>query len=219
MFQNNSRLQVSRFAWLTPLDGQNNSNGPWLLADNDSFQVEHDSSDSISKVSVKGLLDLIMGVLDVDSPETQMKTDDQWQSKCNRFSVRWHRQDSDTSRLFIQQKSDYFARVELYIDGNLLAAYQEPVWPHLQRTLPTQVEKLSVPCDCISALQNGCKHVVAHRVPQESANQETNMSTSDYTQTASMCCLRARGSYGFFKSRHGTARINRMTNTQFKQQR
>lgn len=176
MFQNTSRMPNSRFAWLTPLAGQNNSNGPWLLTDNDTFRVEQDESITKSKITVKALLDILMGVLDVDSPETQLKTEDQWQSDCKRYLIRWHKQTSDTSRLFIQQRSDYFARVELYIDDNLLVAYQEPVWPHLQRSLPTKLERLTVPSDCIRSLQAGNRQMASHQhqLPKFSANQDTN---------------------------------------------
>lgn len=183
MFLNTTRMPNSRFAWLTPLDGHNNSNGPWLLADNDTFRVEQDPTITTSKVNVKALLDLMMGVLDVDSPDTQLKTKDQWQSDCQRFSIRWHKQSSDTSRLFIQQRSDYFARIELFVDDCLLVAYQEPVWPHLQRSLPTPIERLTIPYECIKALQAGGRHSALLRLPRCSANQDTNEPGED-TQAA-----------------------------------
>lgn len=183
MFLNTTRMPNSRFAWLTPLDGQNNSNGPWLLADNDTFRVEQDPKTAGSKISVKALLDLMMGVLDVESPDTQMKMKDHWQSDCQRYTIRWHKQSSDTSRLFIQQRSDYFARIELFVNDLLLVAYQEPVWPHLQRSLPTPVERLTIPCECINALQAGGRHTALQRLPQYSANQDTNEQGED-TQAA-----------------------------------
>lgn len=179
MLHNTSRTPNSRFAWLTPLDGQNNTNGPWLLADDDTFRIEQDPDMLTVKVSIKAFLDLIMGVLDVDAPDTCMKTEERWLSGCQRYEIRWHKQASDTSRLFIQHRSDYFARVELFIDDNLLVAYQEPVWPHLQRTLPTQIERLSIPTDCLHALQAGARYKPINQLPQRSANQDSHESADD----------------------------------------
>lgn len=179
MLQNTSFKPYSRFAWLTPLAGKNNANGPWLLTDNDTLRLEQEPSISTIKVSIKAYLDLLMGVLDVDSPLTSTKKEDLWQSDCQRYAIRWHKQAGDTSRLFIQHRSDYFARVELFMDDNLLVAYQEPVWPHLQRSLPTQIEHLPMPMDCLQALQKGAKCGSADQLPESSANEAINTGSAD----------------------------------------
>ncbi|MFK7889402.1 MAG: hypothetical protein AB8B63_01200 [Granulosicoccus sp.] len=185
MFNNHSRTPNSRFAWLTPLDGHDNSSGPWLLTDDDTFRISQGMTDKITKVSVKGLLDLMMQVLDIETPTAQLKMQDEWKSICGRYNIRWHKQVSDTSRLFIQQRSDYFARIELYIDEHLIAAYQEPVWPHLQRSLPTPTERLPIPADCLQALQSARVEPGSRLLPQTSAaNQDDIDLPGDSTQAA-----------------------------------
>ena len=75
-------------------------------------------------------------------------------SQCKRFEARFIRKDTNHTRLFVQQKEDYFARLELYVDKQLVAAYQEPVWPHLQKPHPSSGEWLSIPQGCVTLLEN-----------------------------------------------------------------
>lgn len=157
----------SRFAWLTPLTDALSSNGPWLLAvDNASATYGAPDASGHRKVTHSFLLQRLTEVLDMSGSGEQKANSFAWQSACARFSVRWSRSESNDVRLFEQRADDYFSRLELYRDGELLVAFQEPVWPHLQATsTPGQGNSLSIPLDCLDALELGALSVAGARNP------------------------------------------------------
>lgn len=157
----------NRFAWLTPLPGHANQTGPWLIVENNTIRPEHDSTERCRKVSCDYLLQMMIDVLDSTSQTGDEPTHTRWTSSSGHFSVLRKQGASDDSRLFVQRSDDYFSRVELYVNGELLVAFQEPVWPHLQPASPAASNRLSISADCLEALQGGAL-----------ANQSASESTS-----------------------------------------
>lgn len=145
----------SRFAWLTPLAGHMNNNGPWLIVEENTSAIAQRPTEQCRKVTLRGLLQMISDVLYSTSESGSKTARSHWGSSCGRFSVRLERADSDDSRLFVQRAEDYFSRIELWLDGQLLVAFQEPVWPHLQTGNTSMSNHLSIPADCLDALEAG----------------------------------------------------------------
>mgnify|MGYP000698391481 CR=1 FL=1 len=145
----------SRFAWLTPLPGHTNQTGPWLIVEDYTSQLGQKITDPARKVSCDCLLQMMGDVLEVASETGDQSTHTRWTSSCGSFSVLCMKGTGDDSRLFVQRPEDYFSRMELYVNGKLLAAFQEPVWPHLQQSSPSASKHLSISADCLDALQNG----------------------------------------------------------------
>ncbi|MGQ7846537.1 hypothetical protein ACUNV4_18795 [Granulosicoccus sp. 3-233] len=146
---------ISRFAWLTPLSGHLNNNGPWLLVDEKTSTAGRQHGGQSRKVTHSCLLQMMSDVLDVGSSNQDKSLQASWTSACGRFSVNRDRGASDDSRLFVQRPEDYFLRIELRLDGDLLVAFQEPVWPHLQSGPGGMSNHLSIPIECLDALESG----------------------------------------------------------------
>lgn len=145
----------SRFAWLTPLNPRSSTMGPWVLANNQTDKLVEADEPHSRKISMDSLLILAANVLKLsESSNNTNLTENQWDSICGRFSVTWQRMTGDSSRLFVQQANDYFARIELRMDDMLLAAFNEPVWPHLQRNHALNADKLFIPGDYLDALES-----------------------------------------------------------------
>ena len=145
----------SRFAWLTPLAGHMNNNGPWLIVEENTSAIGLQLNEQCRKITRRGLLQMVSDVLYSNSESGSKMTQSHWGSSCGRFSVRLERADSNESRLFVQRAEDYFSRIELWLDGQLLAAFQEPVWPHLQTGNTSMSNHLSIPVECLDALEAG----------------------------------------------------------------
>lgn len=147
-----SNKKKNRFAWLTPLSPEVTANGPWVLAENETYRYFEADETHCRKIPIDSLLLLAASVLTIPS-SSSTETRDTWKSACGRYRVEWKKQQSDSSRLFVQQAEDYYARIELFIDDALLAAFHEPVWPHLQRAPLISVDRLIVPSACLDALE------------------------------------------------------------------
>ncbi|MFK7861837.1 MAG: hypothetical protein AB8B64_23690 [Granulosicoccus sp.] len=161
-----------RFAWLTPLQGQKSSTGPWVLCDNRTQHLENNDTPCVS-ITVNALLHLMAACFHPEELEERVDYPglDHHASECGRFEIRKSRQDSCTSRLFVQQRTDYFQRLELYVDKQLVAAYHEPVWPHLQHPHQTASLRLTVPVACVDFFENLEQTQNAPYDMQNSANQ------------------------------------------------
>lgn len=174
MFQD-STSSNNRFAWLTPLPGRSNSNGPWIIAAEHTAERNTSSQPLARKVTSSALLQLVSDVLDVPTEAESKVTSSRWQSPCGRFRVNWHRSESDNTRLFVQRAHDYFAQLELLIDGQQLIVFREPVWPHLQADLAMISDGLSIPCDCLDALEAGA---LARQEPRQRAAPDNSMASA-----------------------------------------
>lgn len=152
MLQKHTNAKNHRFAWLKPVGLHNYDNGPWVLVENQTQRYQPEQCPGSVKVTINGMLDRIASALPQGIMGGAPGEEQSWSSDCERFQIRWHRQKNDNSRLFVQQRSDYFARIELLIDGLIVLAYQEPVWPHLQQSSNTIVDRFFVPADCIDIL-------------------------------------------------------------------
>lgn len=152
----------SRFAWLTPLSNHLNSNGPWLLVENNSGSMNTTQSAKCRKVTHSCLLQLISDVLNIPTDSDSTVARARWDSECGRFSAIWSRSDSNASRLFVQRPEDYFSRMELQVWGQVVVAFQEPVWPHLQERKPLADNHLQIPIDCLDTLEAGALTGVDH---------------------------------------------------------
>lgn len=151
-----SQQENHRFAWLTPLQKCKTSKGPWVLCENNIDQLASRiaTSDS-SKVAVGALLSLTASVSGILAAPNKSVSYNQWESACGRFAVVWHKQRNQSSRLFVQNRDDYYARIELHVDGQLAIAFQEPVWPHLHSQCSAEPDRLNLPTDCLLALEAG----------------------------------------------------------------
>lgn len=143
----------NRFAWLTPVSGQDNNQGPWVLVHNDTQRFAYDGSTAYRRISISGLLQFASGVLDIPKGLDQSRKQLVWKSACNRYRVEWHRHDGDGSRLFKQRPEDHFARIEIWIDKVLQAAFEEPVWPQLHESGSVTTNRLMIPTDLLTTLE------------------------------------------------------------------
>lgn len=154
--QHQHNKESSRFAWLTPLNPGSSTMRPWVLASNQTDKLVKPDEPHSRKISMDSLLLLAASVLNRSEPcSNTTLAEYQWHSLCGRFSVGWQRMSGDSSRLFVQQASDCFARMEMRMDDRLLAAFNEPVWPHLQRTQAFNPDCLFIPGDFLDALERG----------------------------------------------------------------
>lgn len=174
-----------RFAWLKPVEKRNHDNGPWVLVENQTQRYLPENYPDSVRVTINGMLDRMASVMTESILGGLPGQEQCWVSDCNRFEIKWHRQKNDNSRLFVQQPSDYFARIELLIDGLTVLAYQEPVWPHLQHIRGAVVDRLYIPGDCIDILDTYSLEQVCSGCHGDSAN-ETHIldETFDDTQAA-----------------------------------
>ena len=126
-----------------------------MLCENDNQNFANCCAEH-TRISENALLQMLATAFDKRERQGQNTPGDEHciRSQCNRFEARLIRQDINQTRLFVQQKEDYFARLELYVDKQLVAAYQEPVWPHLQKPHSSSGEWLSVPQGCVTLLEN-----------------------------------------------------------------
>ena len=125
-----------------------------MLCENDNQNFAHCCAEH-TRISDNALLQMLATAFDKRERQGENTPGDDHsiRSQCNRFEARLIRQNTNHTRLFVQQKEDYFARLELYVDKQLVAAYQEPVWPHLQKPHPSSGEWLSVPQGCVTLLE------------------------------------------------------------------
>jgi len=137
-----------RFAWLTPMPGQQSSIGPWILCENRSQHLPNTEPECVN-ITVDALLHLLASALDASNTRTENTVE----STCGRFKAAHYRSENDSSRLFVQQRTDYFQRLELFVDGHLVVAFHEPVWPHLQRANLVDGNSLNLPQACVTMLE------------------------------------------------------------------
>ena len=148
-----SNRNKNRFDWLPPLSNQESAKGPWVIVDNQTFRYLEQDQDQCRKISIGSLLLLAAGVLNIPNTTASNITQDTWDSECGRYRVAWKKQISDSSRLFVQHKDDYYTRIELFIDDASVATFNEPVWPHLQRATLTSTDRLILPSGYLDALE------------------------------------------------------------------
>lgn len=146
----------NRFAWLTPIQKCKTSKGPWVLCENRIDRCSACSPDADTrKVAVGALLSLAASVSGILAAPGKSVNYNRWESPCRRFAVVWQKQRNESSRLFVQNRDDHYARIELHIDDNLILAFQEPVWPHLHTQSPDDPDRLNIPAQCLLALEAG----------------------------------------------------------------
>lgn len=139
--------------WLQPLASHSEKNGPWLLA--------HDTTPALvakgtvcQRVSIYDFLHTLSGIVNSRENKGTNEMLPIWTSTCGTYSVMWHKEQSNTSRLFVQKADDYYARIELHVNHVMRIAFQEPVWPHLQdKSKAIASEYLSIPCKCFEQLE------------------------------------------------------------------
>jgi hypothetical protein len=152
-----SNAPTQRLAWLTPLSGQHTTPGGWLITHH-LTQMTTITSEEHRRITASSLLQLMSGVLQIPRQSSDTSVPLYWASDCRRYTATWQRGDNLTRRLFVQRAGDYFARIELIVDGVLVAAFQEPVWPHLQKPAENAVDRLLLPADCLAALEIASMH-------------------------------------------------------------
>lgn len=143
---------TKRPQWLQPLASHSETNGPWLLT--------HDSTPALvakgvvcQRVSFDEFLHTLSGIVNSYENKGFNEMLPIWTSSCGTYSIMWHKERGNTSRLFVQQADDYYARIELHVNGVMRVAFQEPVWPHLQdKTRAVKNDYLSIPCKCFEEL-------------------------------------------------------------------
>lgn len=166
----------SRLAWLTPLQISQCFGKSWVLTYTSSQLIDR-ADTPCTKVTEDALLLLLEATVDANQRKGHAEhgISSTFTSDCGRLEVHWRQQKSTAERLFVQQASDYFQRIELIIDGNIAAAFQEPVWPHLQAPRSETKTKLMIPTICIKLLESASK--TGSRLPtqeQEVANSPYN---------------------------------------------
>lgn len=152
--QSSSQRQ-SRLAWLTPLQISQCFGKSWVLTYNSSqFKAKTDTP--CTRITADALLLLMETTVDANQHDAFSANGvcSTFKSDCGRFEVRWQKQESTAERLFVQQANDYFQRLELIIDQNITATFQEPVWPHLQAPKPETLKTLMIPTSCIKWLES-----------------------------------------------------------------
>ena len=167
--QHRPHFSNNRFAWLTPLQENKASQGPWILTENKAHLYANTLDDSSRKITVDGILILIANALDFDSIRDCGIAGCEWQSDCGKYKIMWNKQKSDSTRLFVQKREDHYSRIELHIDGELVLAFQEPVWPHLQHNSPSKTSRLDIPTGCLRSLQVGNGSISETNGAKESA--------------------------------------------------
>lgn len=176
MLKSHSAHNKHRFAWLTPMPGQKSSIGPWTLCENRTQHLTHTDSDCVN-VTVGALLHLLANALNATDAHKQNSIE----SECGRFKAVHHRNESDSSRLFVQQRSDYFQRLELFVDEQLVVAFHEPVWPHLQRANLGSSTRMNIPQSCISLLETQARNSAGPNIPaQEQQPDEADLNQQHF---------------------------------------
>ncbi len=145
-YQNTTKPQ-----WLQPLAGHSEKNSPWLLA-HDSTPALVAKGNVCQRVSIYDFLHTLSGIVNNIKSKGSNEMLPIWTSTCGTYSVMWHKEQSNTSRLFVQKADDYYARIELHVNDVMRIAFQEPVWPHLQNE-SIKSEYLSIPCKCFAELE------------------------------------------------------------------
>lgn len=166
----------SRLAWLTPLQISQCFGKSWVLTYN-AAPMNTSAATPSTKVTEDALLLLLEATVDANQRNTNGADGacSTFASACARIEVHWRQQKSTAERLFVQQASDYFQRIELMIDGRMIAAYQEPVWPHLQAPRSDTLTKLMIPTECLKVLEAAA--TTGSRLPtqtQQVANSPNN---------------------------------------------
>ncbi len=135
-------------------------------------------------ISAEALLNLLASGLfakQSQSATIDSERHDSTQSACEKFEIRRLKKTGDNTRLFVQQRADYFQRLELYVENELIAAFNEPVWPHLQH--PNTGSRLNVPLACIEFLESLATRQPENDMLCDSANQ-ADINTHDSTAVA-----------------------------------
>lgn len=143
-----------------------------MLCENHTHRLP-DRQHATANVTIDALLRLMATAFLESSEElgNPISTPDSYISKCHRFEIRRQKNDEDNTPLFVQQQTDYFQRLELFIDNQLIAAYQEPVWPHLQDQQSLGVSQLNLPVACMEFLEHRASSTSGSHSSLESANQ------------------------------------------------
>jgi len=158
MYPSHSANSSHRFAWLTPVQKQESSTGPWVLCENRTQHLEKGDLPCV-RVTVNALLNLLATSIHPKGLDGQNELTGEHRitSGCGRFEARQIKQNNDTSRLFVQQSTDFFKRLELYIDDELITAFHEPVWPHLQQPQHATGSRLTLPLACVDMLEKAAQ--------------------------------------------------------------
>ncbi|MFK7854682.1 MAG: hypothetical protein AB8B79_11240 [Granulosicoccus sp.] len=113
---------------------------------------------SAHKLSTASLLELMSTAINVAPASSEPVSTSVFQSDCQRFRLISIKQKNDSKRLFVQNRNDFYTRLELYIDEILVLAFQEPVWPHLQHKTTTPIHAVELPTACLNWLESGIKN-------------------------------------------------------------
>lgn len=168
--QHQAQSVNTKFAWLTPLHDSKKSHGPWILSDNETQTYSALPIDARSKISVDGLLTLLSSILDTSPLPTELESSRTITSACGLYGITSYKQGSDSSRLFVQRKEDFYTRIELYIEGKLIVSFQEPIWPFLQDQVAPYGNRLEIPNDCLNWLEKTANEACS---PLHQANQNS----------------------------------------------
>lgn len=152
MLQKPLNQSKSRLAWLTPV--QQSSIGRWQLCDTKERTTTTSGHDH-TLISVNALLQLLDAAFNthkklLGDPNSRLVT---IKSDCGSYEASYIREERDASRLFVQNRDDCLARMELYVNKKQIVAYQEPVWPHLQSPHCSTTTRLSIPNGFIDMLE------------------------------------------------------------------
>jgi hypothetical protein len=143
-------------AWLPCLEPSTTSKGPWILSDNHTARFLDGYHQPVRKITADSLLMLAASVLTIPTPTSGKVSNNSWGSPDSGYCVKWCRPAATEDRLFVQNADAYFARIELFINGMLLVAFNDPLWPHLQKESDNTNHKLTVPCHFLDAIETKC---------------------------------------------------------------
>lgn len=155
-----------------------------MLCENRTQHLENLDIPCVS-ITVNALLHVLAASFNTDELDgrNSVSNYDGHVSECGRFEIRKHQQDNCCSRLFVQQRSDYFQRLELYVDQQLVAAYHEPVWPHLQHPHPAADSRLLIPTACVELLENAAREL-SHTYDMTTSANQAQRDEADDTRAA-----------------------------------
>ncbi len=143
----------NKLSFLAPLHAHGAEFPWWILAEYQQPAYNLQKDESAQSIATGELLQLMIDVLRRGEGAGKQQSKDFWQSSCTRFCVGFHRPKYNVSRIFVQKRSDYLACVELYIDGDLVVSFREPVWPHLHQHAATQLGVVKVLPGSIDAMK------------------------------------------------------------------
>lgn len=144
-----------KFSSLAPLSTTGVKIPWWMLTESQLPVLSFRQDESIQRIRTADMLQLMLKLVDTRSASEGPFSQNFWQSPCSRFCIGFHKPTVNVASLYVQRRKDYFACVELYVDGELTVAFSEPVWPHLQRRPARPVDTLSVFTQCLDAIRDG----------------------------------------------------------------